>query len=549
MRANSVRRDPVFLFEADGSTPLSGVAAADVAVFLALNGEAIAASIVADDGRDDVDVVEGELLFQESGDAPGTYFVRWRVGNPGNWLLHLDFDTDPPQPQYALVDDATAADLDDVAAAVANIVGGVVIGVTGVDGLRAGEAWNPIVRVFQKSTMSAVDLVPLVSLTVLSADGLDELETVDGADVERLALGVYTHEMSAVDTAGSVFLRIRYRLDGGASAADDPVEVRAIPILPALEAGEAAEGVDSQLEHIYTCPTYLEEAGFDLAGLSTLAVWNLIEQVARQIDDLTGQWFNADLADWDWDGRGSALATSSNDIPIVWVESVTALLDRVERSSWWTYEQCPIPAESGSYEYPALEYTPRGRVLQRIRREWPKGPRCLRVRAGLGWVEHPGLYETTSTSAVGPNSASVVVSDISGFRRGAVVDIIGEADSIRVICTAVNRLQRRVHFDVRGKPADEIAEGAVVRTGGHVPGGIRDVANFLFGAVRREHLANAQGAVPRDLGAIKREQTDGYEIEFFNTNPSSDSGGMSTGSPKYDAILRMYCAPARIRVV
>lgn len=554
MRANTVRIDVLSLFEEDGNTPLEGVVLGDLAVSLVYNGVRVVAGIALEDGRDAAGLDVGLVLFEAVAGEPGFYRFRWRVGAAGSWLLQVAYSGAPPQ-RYEVAADATANDSDDIAGLIAALPGAadVVVDVTGIDDVRAGSAWVPIVRFRRKSTMSLFDPTPLVSLQVLDADGAAELQLVAGADVDRLSLGRYTETLDAPPAAGIVYLRVRFRLDGAASADDDLIEVKAVQVLPALADGEVGTGATAKLEHIYTCPTFLEDAGYDLTNLTTRQRWSLIRAVARLIDEMTTQWFNADFGDWWLEGRGRPLAMHSTDIPIVHIEEVAVDGGRVNQSMtrarggdnpYWAASGIP----EGLQVVSATEYVNRGRQLERILSDWPSGPMCLRLTGALGWVENPKLLATTSTTELTADATYIEVADVAGFQVRDVVDIIGEHDAVRVILTSVSRIQRRIYFDIRGEPTDPISEGAVVRTFGQVPGGIEEVAAFLFGNVLRERRANTAGQVPAEPGRVKREATDDYEIEFFGSK-AAESGSMTTGSPKYDAILCGFSPPARIRIV
>lgn len=539
------------LYEADGITRVSG-AAGRVTVELWLSDRA---------GNEDL-----VYLSVEGAAADPDVINVQIVETPRNdYIALVDLTQADPCDLRLVVRDAVSgvelteaiqvfnADLDTVLAAVSSGGSDVVVDITGVDSVRVGDTWSPVVRFRRKSTMALFDPDPLVSVVVLAGNGVAVLQTVAGADFTRTSIGRYSEELDAPTAAGTVFLRVRFRMDGEASAEDDFVDVKAIQVLPALADQEVASGATAKLEHIYTCPTFLEDVGYDLTTLSVRQMWSIIRSVSRIIDEMTTQWFNADYGVWDLEGRGRPLAMHSTDIPIVFVEQVEVDGDRVNEALMRsrgldnTYWQAS-GIETGLQVIAATEYVNRGRQLERIRSDWPSGPLCLRLTGALGWIEGVKNLETVSTTEFSADSTYIDVEDATGFQVRDVVDVVGELDAARVILTGVSRSLNRLYFNAKGEPTDPIEEGAVVRSFGQVPGGIEEVANYLFGVVRRERAANVNGQAPVEPGRVKREETDDYAIEFFGSQAAA-SGAMTTGSPKYDAILIGFSPPARIRVV
>lgn len=309
----------------------------------------------------------------------------------------------------------------------------------------------------------------------------------------------------------------------------------------------------SVIERVYTCPTFLTTAGYNLVGLAPQVVWGMIRAVSADIDVYTKQWFNGELGIWYFDGRGSFLTYFPNMIKIINVTSVEVVSGRTNR----LWEPYPTPVSEDpelvtlvpSSPLAADSYVVRDRTIERVRTYFPSGVKNIKVTGALGWVDQPKALSTISETVVDGNSVMVQVTNIAGFQVRDVIDIVGANDSARAVVTAVNRGARQLAFDQLGVVDATIPVGAVVRSFGCVPRPIERLANFFFGRVRRESVEAAAGEAPIDPGRIKRERTDDYEYELFSTSEGGTSSTLLTGHISYDQILMEFRAPGGVRFV
>lgn len=514
------------LYEADGTTKRAG-AAGDIATILTRNA-----------------VVSGEAVaIAEIVGAAGEYVATFTPLVVGSYTLVLRdtlFLRD-----YVETVQAFANDVDDVAAALAALpaAADVVLEVLNVDAVRVGVAFAPVVKFRRKSTLALFDPTPFSKAEVVNGLG-EVLQTILEADIDHDALGVFSFDAAAPVAAGSVFLRFTFQLPGGGIDLIDVVRVRV-----AAAAGDiaAADGAPSRLERIYTCPTFLTRAGYDLAALDDIVVWDLIRSAAAVIDRYTDQWFNGEYDTWRLDGRGRPVVEHKSGIPFISIESVEVLDTRTNRENERLTETTWHRGGTGILSVD--EYVNRGRALERIYSDFPGGPHNIKLVGALGWVENGREVETESTSELAEGGNFIDIEDAAGFQVRDVVDIVGEDDAVRVILTAVSRAQSRLFFDPIVGLTDAIPATALVRTFGQVPRAVETVANYLFGSLLRDRAAFVAGEEPIAPGAIKREKTDDYEIEYA-INTSGDSGATpTTGSARYDQILAQYRAPCRLVVI
>lgn len=427
----------------------------------------------------------------------------------------------------------------------------VLVDVAGTSRVVAGSAWTPIWRFRERGTLALFDPLDgdgdpgVVSVEVLGADSLDVLQTVGSGDITRLGLGRYSVELDAVASAGTVVLRVTFMLDGDASEHTYNVEVY---ILNAEVA--AAAGGSSDLDRIYTCPSFLEDDGFDLTGLSTRVRWKMIKDCSALVDKLTNQWFNGEKRDWTFNGRGSPLIQHKSKIPIGAVTRIEIIQDRTNN------RRVPFPGLTGS-GYDGVQsgildpskYVVHARAIERVHSHFPDGAENIRVTGVLGWVENPKSISTTSAEDLTAASNSLQLVSVAGITARNVVEIIGAFDSAKVMVTSINRGTSTIYFDPVGELGGDIESGAVVQTFGSVPRSIEKLTNYLFGAALRERTANTHGEQPIDAGRIRRERTDDYEYELFPTTGSGSASTLVTGNLTYENIVREFSIPGGVLYV
>lgn len=315
------------------------------------------------------------------------------------------------------------------------------------------------------------------------------------------------------------------------------------------------------VEHIYTCPTFLEDAGFDLTTLNANQRWALIKSVSTRIDALTGQWFNADYGTWRLEGKGSSLIQHSSAIPI---NEVTSLeVDAANTNNRWAppspfvvddlyfdSSRHSSPAFSGTGIMSAIEFTVHQRAIERIRGYFPAGAQNVIVQGSLGWVEDYNRIEYTTTSDLTGASTASTLSTVDGLSARDVIDLNHVSGaSVRAIVTTVDPTNDVITFDpvgTRTLPGTWAAADITVRRLAKVPRPIESVTNFMFALALAEFRSNLAGEVPIDPARIKRERTDDYEYELF---AASSAAGSLTGSAIHDKTLQTFCRPGRVVVI
>lgn len=510
------------LYEADGQTKRSG-AADDVTVTLLLdNALAAEAVAVAEVGA------TGEYDGTFTPESTGTYTVVFRDTVRGT--------------DYVESFQVFENDIDDVATAVADIAAGAapaVVSVVGVDNLRVDAAWAPIIVILRRATMTPADPdgSVLTLVEVLAGDGSEVLQEADGAGAVRQDVGRFTIDLDALASAGTVYLRVTFTFGG-----IEVVDVVRLAVLPSLGAAEAMTGGGTVLARVYTYPSSLRRAKFNLDALEADEIWATIRQVSAELEAMAqGNLFNGEYGVYECTGRAQRIVYHPLQHPFCRVEKVEVDQSRTDHSRDGLYRRVLCP--SGVEEYSTDYWVLRSGMVEAIRRAFPMGPANVLVTGAIGVVEPYRYASTVSTTEVGPDSNSVDVEDVTGFAPRAVVDLVGENSAARVIVTAVDRNLNRLFFDSLGGTFDEVEVGATVRTFGHVPMAIEMVANYLFGIALRELDANENGDEFAEPGAIKAERTDNYQIEFFGA-----AGGTITGSPRYDRLLLPYMKDADVRI-
>lgn len=315
------------------------------------------------------------------------------------------------------------------------------------------------------------------------------------------------------------------------------------------------------MERVYTAPTFLVEDGYNLNGLSVEARWRGIQVVSAFIDDVTQQWFNGENGVWPLTGRGRELIAHKTNIKIPYVEKIEVLSENTN------HRGAPIPRGglpfgkpfatfpwpylgTGTTTLEATTWALHERAIEKIRSIFPGGAQNILVTGVFGWVDDFRNLDVVSTTIVTAASTTVDVDDVLGFKRRDVIDIVGTNDSIRVVCTAIDRTNNRITFDPVGTDlVASIPAGARVATYGQPPRSIQQLASFLFGNWMREREAVVDGEVVIDPTRIKRERTDDYEYELFAPGAGGATGGGLTGNPRYDLIIQQHSAPAFLRLI
>lgn len=291
------------------------------------------------------------------------------------------------------------------------------------------------------------------------------------------------------------------------------------------------------LEHVYTCPSFLTAAGFDLSSLSASSLWQLIRQTSALVDALTQQWFNADWGEWFFSGRGKFSIAHASEIPLGAYESVVISNSRSTELGFPPF----MPYIKGGTQSDS-SFQINGRILKRQRYPWPCGMNNIRMIGFAGWVEDPKALEGETSEELALDATTLQLSSVLGLRARDVVDVVGEFDQARLVVTGVDRATRTISFDAGAFDA-AIPAGAVFRCGGQTPRAIESLATFFFQRAVKEASAYADGAGLIDPARIRKELTDGYSYELFGNGESSGTSNLITGHMVYDQIISKYSRP------
>lgn len=517
-KLNSVTRSHFAAYGLDGVTAREG-AAGDFTALLLRNAAVSAEAVTL------TEIGDGQYVASFTPVSLGTYTL----------VLH-DSVTDTDSVESFTVSEN---DIDDVAAAVASITAyDALVSVTDVEALRASTDWAPTLVFLRRSTMTPIDPDSIATLEILEGDGATEVETIDGEDLTRESLGNYVAAPEQLPSAGSYFLRVVFVYAGV-----EITDILRIYAAPARGEASGGSGSAADLARVYTYPSSLAAARFDLSDYTRAEVWRRIRDVSAQIEALTkGNIFNGEYGDFLCSGRSRRTVYHPLQLPFVYVESVSLSEDRTDHLRDGIFRR---PYSSyASPEIASENWALRGGLVESIKYDFPMGSGNVTVTGAIGKLEPSKFVETTSATIVGADSTSVEVEDSAGFSARDVVDIIGEDGAVRVILTSIDRADHVLYFDAVGGEMDAIPSGALVRSFGAVPRPVEQVANYLFGVLLREEAANADGVEHIPVGRIRREKTDDYEIEF----QVSDASATLTGSVRYDLLLLPYMKAIDVRI-
>ena len=297
-----------------------------------------------------------------------------------------------------------------------------------------------------------------------------------------------------------------------------------------------------QSSRIYTTPTSIAQARFNLDGYTAAEVWDMIRDVSAEIDSITRHLFNGEYGTYECDGRGRRIAYHPRGWWFCYVESVTHLFNRTNEEANNRYRD-RITFESDKILNPN-DYVLKAGLIESVFRDFAGGPRNLSVVGAVGRLEPFHYFASSSTTEVDETSDYVDVVDSSGFQPRDVIDLLADDVSVRVIINRIDRTLNRLFFDPLGAEV-VVPIGADVRTFGATPRAIELVANYFIGVTLRERAANVNGQEPILQGRLRREKTDDYEIEVQISDPNSSL----TGSKKFDSLLAPYILSSDVRII
>lgn len=312
-----------------------------------------------------------------------------------------------------------------------------------------------------------------------------------------------------------------------------------------------------QFNHIYLCPTLLEEQGFDLTGISPSSIWRAIWLVATMIDSMTQQWFNGDHDAWELDSFSQRLMSHRSEIPIICVDSIEISGDRSN------FDRYPDPvvlkpsaafptsdplSTTGWQTITTSSYAKHRRQVEVVSGVIPNGPKNVRLTGALGWVQREKNIRTTTVDPVESDTTEIELTSVAGISKWDVLDIFDatSGEGIRVMVTGVDRATNTVTIDPPAYMDFELAEGATVFCFGSPPLPIQELAGFLYSKMRKIRASNEAGEVPMDDARIKRERTDDYEYELFGASATTSGMGLVTGNMMYEEILHNYSKPGGV---
>ena len=270
----------------------------------------------------------------------------------------------------------------------------------------------------------------------------------------------------------------------------------------------------------------------------------LTAAVSAHIDTMTDQVFGpiVDTA-LRMDGRGRRIAYTPQVLPIVAVSSVSLDHARADNRHQDTHDPFGGPASdalagllqgaAGIVALAATDYVVHDRWIERLRANFPNGPRMIVVDGVFGWLEPvKAKVETTLTAALASHGTAAPVASSVGF---AARDSLLVGNDLHLVLTSVPDALT-VNFDSVGTLSASKAIGTKVRTWGKTPLGIQHLATHMFSQFKAEEDARRDGQGFVDPSRIRKEFVDRYMYELF---PSGESMG-----GRYDLTVRRYSRPA-----
>lgn len=320
-------------------------------------------------------------------------------------------------------------------------------------------------------------------------------------------------------------------------------------------------------DRLYTSIADLREEGVEQRDYSDKRVRNLIRQMSKVIDILTGQWFFPVRERRKLNGEDSPIIYDPSLIPILKVFSVD--INYSNSTFHNRVSTLPIPDRAGDPVFPwtriigagdseleEVEFEIRDRYIEVLDGVWPEGVNNVLVDAFWGWLEN--LKDVSTTTVAGTDGeietgkSQVKIASVEGILPKDVARISKNGKEISLLITDIDATNKLLKFDKVIEYMEKVESEATVEVLGRVPELIERACVRLV-ILNKDEMTSPEFSQAQILGQIKSERTDNYQYTLFTADEGGGGmgggGSKTTGDALTDRLLQEFTAPLQFRIV
>lgn len=320
-------------------------------------------------------------------------------------------------------------------------------------------------------------------------------------------------------------------------------------------------------DRLYTSIADLREEGVEQRDYSDKRVRNLIRQMSKVIDILTGQWFFPVRERRKLNGEDSPIIYDPSLIPILKVFSVD--INYSNSTFHNRVSTLPIPDRAGDPVFPwtriigagdseleEVEFEIRDRYIEVLDGVWPEGVNNVLVDAFWGWLEN--LKDVSTTTVAGTDGeietgkSQVKIASVEGILPKDVARISKNGKEISLLITDIDATNKLLKFDKVIEYMEKVESEATVEVLGRVPELIERACVRLV-ILNKDKMTSPEFSQAQILGQIKSERTDNYQYTLFTADEGGGGmgggGSKTTGDALTDRLLQEFTAPLQFRIV
>lgn len=320
-------------------------------------------------------------------------------------------------------------------------------------------------------------------------------------------------------------------------------------------------------DRLYTSIADLREEGVEQRDYSDKRVRNLIRQMSKVIDTLTGQWFFPVRERRKLNGEDSPIIYDPSLIPILKVFSVD--INYSNSTFHNRVSTLPIPDRAGDPVFPwtriigagdseleEVEFEIRDRYIEVLDGVWPEGVNNVLVDAFWGWLEN--LKDVSTTTVAGTDGeietgkSQVKIASVEGILPKDVARISKNGKEISLLITDIDATNKLLKFDKVIEYMEKVESEATVEVLGRVPELIERACVRLV-ILNKDKMTSPEFSQAQILGQIKSERTDNYQYTLFTADEGGGGmgggGSKTTGDALTDRLLQEFTAPLQFRIV
>lgn len=320
-------------------------------------------------------------------------------------------------------------------------------------------------------------------------------------------------------------------------------------------------------DRLYTSIADLREEGVEQRDYSDKRVRNLIRQMSKVIDTLTGQWFFPVRERRKLNGEDSPIIYDPSLIPILKVFSVD--INYSNSTFHNRVSTLPIPDRAGDPVFPwtriigagdseleEVEFEIRDRYIEVLDGVWPEGVNNVLVDAFWGWLEN--LKDVSTTTVAGTDGeietgkSQVKIASVEGILPKDVARISKNGKEISLLITDIDATNKLLKFDKVIEYMEKVESEATVEVLGRVPELIERACVRLV-ILNKDEMTSPEFSQAQILGQIKSERTDNYQYTLFTADEGGGGmgggGSKTTGDALTDRLLQEFTAPLQFRIV